>query len=402
MGWVSFLTDVASEMVFPLLPAFIDTTLGAGKLGLGFIEGIAETTASLARLPSGVLSDRMAKRKPLILFGYGLASIVRPLMGLATAGWQALFIRFSDRLGKGIRGAPRDALIADTTDRRMHGRAFGFHRAMDHAGAAVGPILAFLFLSWWPDGIRTLFLCSLIPGLAAVLVILIAVRESSVNPESDSENRDIQKNSPNEAPQRQENKASVWTHDRRFPVLLVALIVFALGNSTDAFLLLRARELGIEARFLPLLWFFFHLGKSTNNLLGGKVSDRMDPRIPLAAGFAVYCVVYVLFGLATSAWQAVTLFLAYSIYFGLAEPAEKTLVAKWVPVELRGTAFGWFNLATGIAMLPASLAFGWIWQYSRFGAMGAFGFGAVLALVAAVLILATYLMPGPQGSKPAN
>lgn len=403
LGWVSFLTDVASEMVFPLLPTFIDSTLGAGKLGLGLIEGLAETTASLARLPSGIWSDRMSRRKPLILFGYGLAGLARPLMGLATSSWHALFIRFSDRLGKGIRGAPRDALIADATASSMHGRAFGFHRAMDHAGASVGPIFAFLFLTWWPDEIRTLFLFSLLPGLAAFLLILFAIREKTGKPDRRKETAALAEEPPTTPQVFPGSQATrVLTEDRRFAVLLIALVVFALGNSTDAFLLLRAQELGIEARYLPLLWFLFHVAKSVGNLIGGRISDWMDPRLPLAAGFLVYGVVYLGFGLATTAGQGLSLFLAYSIYYGLAEPSERTLVARWVPKDLRGTAFGWYNLAIGITMLPASLLFGWIWQYSGQGVLGAFAFGSMASLLATLLVLATYLTPKPRHSKPAK
>ena len=412
LGWVSLLTDVATEMVFPLLPRFIDTVLGAGKLGLGLIEGVAESTAALVRLPSGVWSDRLRRRKPLVLAGYSVAGLVRPLMGLAVAPWQALVIRFTDRLGKGMRGAPRDALIADVTDPSVRGRAFGFHRAMDHAGAAIGPVLAFVFISLWPMHLRTLFLLTLVPGLIVLAVLLIAVREPPRRPATS----DLPEDHPSGPPALTESAAGVqssqpgprWSlaafapHFRWF---LLALVVFTLGNSTDAFLLIRAEELGVPYRYLPLLWFAFHVAKSAANLFWGRWSDRLDPRRLILAGWLVYAAVYLGFGFAHTVLEVAVLFLLYAVYYGLTEPAEKALVALWVPADLRGTAYGWYNLMIGVMALPASLIFGGIWQLTAWGAPAAFAFGAALSLVAAALLAMTFVFASdaarPKGDERA-
>ena len=386
LGWVSLLTDVASEMIYPLLPRFLVHTLKAGPIGLGLIEGLAESTAALLKLPSGVLSDRMRRRKPLILAGYGLAGLVRPLMGLAVLPWHALAIRMTDRLGKGVRGAPRDALIADVTPPAHRGRAFGFHRAMDHAGAALGPLLAYLFLTIWPGEYRTLFLLTIVPGIAVVLVLLFGVRE-----------RDRGGPTPTAATAAPSTTAvkSRWRlrhFDRRFGLYMAALTLFVLGNSTDMFLLLRADELGLPPVYLTLLWSGFHVAKSLANLAGGRWADRFDARALLLAGWLVYAAVYLGFGLATSVTQVVALFFAYAAYYGLTEPAEKALVARWSPADIRGAGFGWYNLVLGLGALPASLIFGWLWQ-SSWGAKGAFGFGAALALASCGLLAATFLVP---------
>jgi MFS family permease len=387
LGVVSLLTDTASEMIYPLLPAFLLSLPGFSKVTLGLIEGVAETTAALLRLPSGVLSDRLPRRKPLILLGYGVAGLVRPLIGLATAPWQALAIRFTDRLGKGIRGAPRDALIADVTAPAARGRAFGFHRAMDHAGAALGPLLAFAFLEIWPGQLTTLFLLAIIPGIAVVLVVLFAVRE----PARES-SPPVAEQTPVDSTGGKASRWSLAAFDPRFRWYLAALVVFVLGNSSDAFLLVRMQDLGMPKQHLPLLWCGFHVAKSLLNLLGGRWADRFESRALVAGGWLLYAVVYLGFGLAQTVSQGIGLFLAYSIYYGLTEPAEKALVAHWSPAGVRGAGFGWFNLAVGIGSLPASLAFGWIWDRPGLGPLAAFGMGAGLALIAAVLLAVTFLV----------
>jgi MFS family permease len=313
----------------------------------------------------------VARRKPLVLIGYGLASAVRPLIGLARSASQVLAIRVTDRIGKGIRTSPRDALIADSVDPAIRGRAFGFHRAADHAGAVIGPLIAFTFLSLAgrdPDDFRNLFLLTAIPGALAVAVLLFGVKEvPRVSPGEPGKDRPLDLKAP---------------LGRRFWGYLGVLFLFTLGNSTDAFLLLRAGELGIAPALIPILWAMLHVVKSLSSTPGGILSVRFGRRPLILAGWTVYAAVYFAFGRASETWHAWTLFAVYGIYFGLTEGVEKALVADLVPADRRGTAFGWYNLALGLGALPASLIFGAIWD--RWGSSSAFDFGAVLALAAAI------------------
>jgi MFS family permease len=350
-GWVSLLTDVATEMVYPLLPAFIETTLGGGKAALGLIEGVAETTAAVVRLPAGWLSDRFRRRKPLMLVGYGLAGLVRPLLAIVTVPWQALVVRFADRVGKGLRGAPRDALIADVTSAHERGRAFGFHRAMDHAGAAIGPLIAFAFLWLWPGEYRWLFGATLIPGLIVIAVLYFGVREPERNTQS-------------EAASGASHGLATQALRGPFVWLLAAILLFTLGRATELLVLSRVTDLGFPVLYVPLLWCVYNLAKSRLSLWGGRLGDRYDPRWPLLAGWATHVVVYVGFSFAVDQWQALTLFMVYALHWGLSEPAEKILVARWSGSDKRGTTFGWYHLAVGAAALPASAVFGWLWTES--------------------------------------
>jgi MFS family permease len=374
---VSLLTDASSEMIYPLLPLFLTGTLGAGPAALGAIEGAAETTAALLKLASGWWSDRVPRRKPLVLAGYGLSSLMRPLIALAQGAGQVLAVRVADRVGKGIRGAPRDALIADAADVSQRGRAFGFHRAMDHAGAVIGPLMAFALLQWVHLDLRTVFAWAIVPGIASVLVLALGVRERervAPPPAAPSARLGVAGALP----------ATYWRY-------LAVLVLFTLGNSSDAFLLLRAHDLGVPSASIPLLWAFHHVVKSTLATPGGALSDRMGRRPVIIAGWGLFAAVYVAFGLATQAWHMWALFVAYAGYFALVEGTEKALVADLVPATVRGTAYGWYNLAIGVAALPASLLFGAVWQ--RFGATTAFGAGAALALAAAAGLTAFVRVP---------
>lgn len=368
LGWASFLNDVASEMIFPLLPQFLLAGLGGNKFALGVIEGIADSASSIVKLWSGGWSDRIGSRKGLVLFGYSLAAVTRPLIGLITAPWQLLLIRLGDRVGKGTRNSPRDALIADSVVPEMRGRAFGFNRAMDHLGAAIGPILAAIFLWCWPAQYRPLFLLAVIPGLLVVLLLAIGLRESS---------------KPTAVAQRMN-----WTlrpFGNEFRLYLLALVIFTLGNSSDAFLLVRASELGVATPLLPVLWCVFHVLKSGGNMVAGRVVDRLGSRPMILGGWFVYAVIYLGFALASASWQVWLLFAGYAIFYAFTEPAEKTLVANLVGPDRRGLAYGWFNAAVGIGTFPASLLFGGL--YESFGALAAFGTGAGLALIAGLMLL---------------
>ena len=369
LGAVSFLTDVATEMTYPLIPVFLATVLGASATYVGTIEGAAETTAALLKFASGWWSDRVARRKPLVLAGYALASVVRPLIGLAQSAAQVLGIRVSDRVGKGIRTSPRDALIADSVDPAIRGRAFGFHNAADNLGAVLGPLIAFAFLRWEGLPLRTVFLLTAIPGALAVLTLVFGVREV-----------------PRTAPPKREGDAGLKASlGGRFWAYLCVLLLFTLGNSTDAFLLLRAGQLGVATSLIPILWALLNLVKAVSNTPGGILSDRIGRKPLIAAGWLVYAAVYFLFGRASQTWQAWALFAVYGVYFGLTEGVEKALVADLVPKNRRGAAFGWYNLAIGIGALPASLLFGALWD--RWGSATAFNFGALLALAAAVGVI---------------
>jgi MFS family permease len=324
LGAVSLLTDASSEMIYPLLPVFLNSVLGAGPLAIGAIEGAAESMASLLKLASGWWSDRLPRRKTLVVVGYGIASIVRPLVGLAQSVGQVLAIRLTDRAGKGIRGAPRDALIADAVEPSHRGRAYGFHRAMDHAGAVAGPLIAYALLSWGGFSLRTVFLLAAIPAAAAMITLVLGVKETR---------REVKK--PGKTTLARQGL------DRKFWSYLGVLLLFTLGNSTDALLILRATELGVTAALVPILWAVLHVVKSASSTPGGALSDRFGRRPLIISGWMVYGAVYLGFAVASATWHAWSLFIAYGLYFGMTEGVEKALVADLVPAEVRGAAFGW-------------------------------------------------------------
>ncbi|HEX2722393.1 MAG TPA: MFS transporter [Gemmatimonadaceae bacterium] len=369
LGAVSFLTDVATEMIYPLLPLFLSTVLGANASFIGAIEGTAESTAALLKLASGWWSDQVKKRKPLVVAGYVIATIARPFTAIAQSAAQVLLIRLTDRIGKGIRTAPRDALLAESAPPDARGRAFGFHAAMDNAGAVLGPVVAFALIRYFDLSLRSVFWLAAIPGALAVIVLVIAVREIRAS----------------EAAVEVRTAADLSSPDKlggRFWAYLAVVLLFTLGNSTDAFLLLRANQLGIAVALAPILWAFLNLVKALLGTWGGALSDRFGRKPLIVAGWLLYATVYFGFARATAAWHAWALFAAYGLFYALTEGTEKALVADLVPLSRRGAAYGWFNLAIGLGALPASLIFGAVWD--RAGASVAFTFGASLALLAAV------------------
>ena len=368
---VSFFTDVSSEMIYPLLPAFLTVTLGASASFVGAIEGAAESTAALLKLASGWWSDRVQRRKPLVVAGYTIASIMRPLVAIAQSAAQVLVIRVSDRVGKGIRNSPRDALIADSVDPSIRGRAFGFNRTGDHTGGVLGPLIAFALVQWLRMPLRTVFWWAVVPGALAVATVIFGVKEVP---------RQRVVRSPTNVP------ATKQPLDGRFWAVLGVILVFTLGNSTDAFLLLRAKQLGVPVALAPILWACLHVVKSASSIPGGALSDRIGRKPLLVSGWLLYALVYFAFGRASAAWHAWALFGVYGIFFGLTEGTERALVADIVPAAKRGTAFGWYNLTIGLGALPASILFGAIWD--RHGSTAAFDFGAALALAAALGITA--------------
>ena len=376
---VSFLTDASSEIIYPLLPIFLTTVLGTSAAAVGAIEGAAETTSALLKLASGWWSDRASRRKPLVVAGYALASLARPLVAVAQSAAQVLAIRLTDRVGKGIRGSPRDALIAESVDPAIRGRAFGFHRAADHAGAVVGPLIAFALLRWEQLPLRTVFLFAALPGVLSVIVLVLGVRETPRHARAASATK----------------KAGVPSLDvslgRAFWTFLACVLLFTLGNSTDAFLILRANQLGVSVALIPILWAALHVVKSAASVPGGALSDRFGRKPLILAGWAVYAAVYIGFGRATETWHAWALFLAYGTFFGLTEGTQAALIADLVGQARRGTAYGWYYLAVGIGALPASVLFGVVWD--RVSPRAAFDLGAALALAAALVLLAVRPRP---------
>jgi MFS family permease len=363
LGFVSLLNDTAGDMIHPLLPAFI-AAVGGGPEVLGLIEGVADAAASLVQIVSGYLADRIRRLKALTLAGYALANLLRPMLALATSWWEVLIIRFGDRAGKGVRTAPRDALLAYSTVSGSRGRAYGFHRAMDNAGAIAGPAVAYAMLARGLS-MRTVFACAAIPGGLAVVLLMITVREMSTQPAGEA----IQIGLP------------ASPAFRRF---LVASLVFTLGCSSDSFLLWRAREVGVPIEFAPLLWMLLAAVKSATSTWGGAMSDIAGRRKLILAGWSIYAAVYVGFALAHAQWQIWALFGIYGTFYGLSEGPEKALVVDLVRDEWRGRALGAYHAVVGIASLPASLMFGVVYQSG--GAPAAFAMGAALAIVAAILL----------------
>jgi MFS family permease len=387
---VSLLNDASSEIIYPLLPVFLSLTLGASPGIVGLIEGAAESVSSLLKLFSGYFSDRRGQRKVFVVLGYSLASFARPLLAFATAWYQVLAIRLTDRVGKGIRSAPRDAMIADTVAIEERGLAFGFHRAMDHMGAVVGPLLGFLLLIYFSadrnaptsSDFSKIFLLASIPALAAVLVAAFLVHES---PRKRKVN-DI-------AIALEPPRLSLRGFDSNFKTFLVIVALFTLSNSSDAFLLLRARSAGVSLSMIPLLWAMLHVSKVLSSLFGGDLSDRLGRRRLIVSGWILYAAVYAGFAFVTEEISVWILFLIYGIYFGLAEGAEKALVADLVRPDQRGTAFGLYNLAFSITVLPASLLMGAVWSW--WGPAPAFLLSAALGASAALLMLMLVRVPVP-------
>ncbi len=378
LGLVSLFTDVSSEMIYPLLPLFLTSILGAGQTFVGLVEGVAESAASLTKLGSGWLSDRLGQRKGLVVAGYTLSTLTRPLVAFALAPWHVLAVRFADRLGKGLRTSPRDALIAASTDAVIRGRAYGFHRSMDHLGAVAGPALAFGLLAMLGERLRMIFLLAAIPGFLSVLILVLWVSEVQVE----------------RAASREPRRAARL--DGQLIRFLLVVTLFTLGNSSDAFLLLRARDVGIAVAHLPLLWMFFHVIKAATGMPGGILSDLRGRRGAIIAGWLIYALAYLGFGAASHPWQIWALFAFYGLYFGLTEGVERALIADLVPAERQASAFGVYHFCIGIAALPSSLLMGYLYQ--RFGAGIAFTTGAILAALAALLLL-TLLRPSSVQSR---
>lgn len=368
LGLVSLFTDISSQMIYPLLPIFLSSVLGVSTAFIGLLEGIAESTASILKVFSGWYSDKIKKRKPIVLCGYSLSTIGKPFLYLATAGWHVLAVRFIDRVGKGIRTSPRDALVSDSSLPEKRGKAFGIQRAMDRLGAFLGPLLAFAILPLINNNLRLLFLFAFFPALIAVLIIVFLLKEKPHIHQTDKKGKHL----------------FAKNHfSRNFKVFILIIAVFTLGNSSDAFLILRSKDLGVKVVFIPILWLMYNFVCSVSSIPFGHLSDKIGRKRTTLLGFFVYAVVYL--GFAFSNTQSlIWVFMAlYGIYYGLSEGVLRAYVADLIEDKsVLATAYGIYNTVIGLCMFPASLIMGILWQ--QFSPTVAFAFGASLALLSAI------------------
>ena len=390
---MSFFQDVGSEMVQPLLPVFLRTVLGASMPVIGLIEGVAQSVASVLKPVSGWVSDRMGRRRPAILLGYWLAACTRPLMAVAGSPWHVLGLRFADRVGKGVRTAPRDALIADSTDPAYRGKAFGLHRALDNMGAAVGMLAATLILLGLTTDLRVVFWVAGVVGLVAPCIVIFGVRERRNAPES-------QQAEVGDVPGGPALGAAV---NPSLVKWYVVVFVFWLGNSADAFLILKARLLGLPLWQVPLIMCVMNVVRALCATHAGALSDRLGRKEVILFGWLFYALVYVGFAFADTQRAMYVLFAAYGLYYAITEGAERALVTDMSPQKGRATALGLYHFTAGIAALPASVICGLLWQWHRLGIYGprvALGFGAACALLAAVMF--AVLIPGRRRPAPGD
>ena len=382
-GLVSFLTDVSSDMVYPLLPLFLTAKLGATMGFVGLIEGFAESTAAFFMLAAGTLADRVKDRTRLVFGGYGLSSIAKPLIALAQSPWVVFFVRFADRIGKGVRSSPRDALIADSTDPAYRGKAYGLHRSMDDAGAVLGPLLATILLATWVKDLRVLFWIAAIPGFLAVVLIAWKVREV-----------------PQEQRVRRKGEPFRFRPPKgKLRIFLGIYFIFILSASSDAFLLLRAGELGVPNMYLPSLWMVLNLVKALLTYPLGALSDRLGRRRVILCGWVIYAFVYLGFAFASRLWHVWALFTAYGLFYAFTEGGERALLADYADPAERGQTFGWYYFIVGLGMLPASLLFGALWQIG--GSRLAFTVSAGISSLAAAALL-VFLLKVPSSRRALN
>lgn len=407
LGVISLLTDTASEAIYPLLPMFLTAVLGARPLALGLIEGVAEATSSVLKIVAGRASDRSGRRRPWVVAGYTLSSLVRPLMAFVTGWGQVFALRFIDRVGKGVRSAPRDAWLASMAAADARARVFSFHRAMDHTGAILGPVVAAALLWLWPGAFRAVFFATLLPGLAVVALLLRLPRdpgpasrvdEGGASPTAIGENDSAALPLPATGGRAgHDGPAGAVRLPGSFVRILTVILVFTLGNSTDAYLLLRLTDSGVPPALVPLAWAALHLVKASSSFVGGAVADRWGRRVAIGSGWAIYAAVYAGFATVSAPAALTALFLVYGVHYGLSEGPERALVADVVDPARRGLAFGLYNAALGFGALAASLVFGLLWE--AFGPPAAFWTGAGLALAAVGLLWA--LVPETNRVAPA-
>lgn len=366
LGLVSLFTDLSTEMGYALIPIFLKDVLKASPVFIGLIEAIAEATASVLKAFSGYISDRIRKRKLPSLLGYSLSTLTKPFLAIATRPWHVFFIRFSDRFGKGIRAAPRDALIADSTKAEHFGRAYGFHKMLDNLGAVLGPLAAFLVLAHSAQNFRLVFGLAFIPGFIAVLMMLLGVQDTKTTSKP--------------------NFSFSWRKlSPRFKLFLIIMVVFTLGNSSDAFLILRARDLGVTATLIPMLWLVFNVSNFFSAYPAGILSDRIGRQKVIFLGWMIFSICYAGLSFSRGSHAAWFIFLVYGFYYGFSEGNIKAFIADITTPELRGTAFGIFHTVIGLTLLPANLVMGWLWQ--AVGFQKALWAGAGLSLIAGLALI---------------
>ncbi len=368
LSFNSCLTDISREMIYPLLPIFLNVVLGAGTAFVGLVEGIAESTSSILNLVSGLLSDRVRKRKTIMLWGYGLSAVTRPLVAIATAGWHILIIRFVEKVGKGIRVPPRDALISESCSIEHRGKAFGIHRAVDNTGSILGPLISFYLLTLLGNDYRSLFWIASIPAFLALGILTFFVTEEP-------------KSAPAIEKPAVKPKFNLRQFDKKFQLFLISTLAFELADSSNAFLLIRVKDMGLSLALVPIIYLFCNIFKTFGSLPGGSLSDKFGRRNLLAIGWLGYGLTYFGFAFGGSISLAWFLFGIYGLFYGMTEAVKKALVADLVPTELRGSAYGIHSFIAKLAKLPASLIVGIVWQ--AHGAALAFSIGAVLSIAAA-------------------
>jgi MFS family permease len=368
-GLVSFFMDVSSEMIYPLVPLFLANVLGVNKSIIGLIEGIAESTASLLKVFSGWFSDRIGNRKWLMAAGYGISTLSRPIIALAIGWHHVMGSRFMDRFGKGVRTAPRDAIIAESSEKTHLGRAFGFHRSMDTMGAVVGPALAFFLLGLFSNNYRMVFWLSMIPGAIAVLLIIFFIKEKKKT----------------SLPHSERPKLTLKHFDWKFKFFVAIATLFAIGNSSDVFLILRAQQVGIPALMIPIVYLLFNLIYSLSAIPAGIAADRFGRKRVILLGFVLFAILYYGFAIAENTATIWVLFGLYGFFMGLTEGIQKAFLVTIIPSDFKATAFGVYNTAVGLAMLPASLIGGWLWDHVSPAAT--FYYGAITAGLSAMLFV---------------
>ena len=372
LGTVSLLTDISREMIFPLLPLYLTSVLGAGTAFVGLVEGIAESTSSVLHLLAGWLSDRIRKRKTLMLWGYGLSAVTRPLVALATAGWHILLVRFVEKVGKGIRVTSRDALIAESATVENRGKSFGLHRSLDNIGSIIGPLLAFSLLAHLGNNYRLVFWIASIPAFLGLggLAFYVSEKERAIDKTEKITIKGLFDLKP---------------FQKNFKCFLLITAIFEMANSSNAFLLLRVKDVGLSVELIPIIYLFCNIFKTVSSLPGGMLSDKLGRRNMLACGWVIYGLSYLGFAFFTSVSQAWVIFGIYGLFSGMTEGIKKALVTDLVPQEIRGAAFGLHSFISSFIQLPASLLLGIVWQ--KYNAVIAFSLGGGMAIAAGCLLL---------------
>ena len=394
-GLVSFFMDMSSEMIYPLVPIFLSSVLGVNKSVIGLIEGIAESTASLLKVFSGWFSDRIGKRKILLIVGYGISTLSRPIIALSTLWGHVLAFRFTDRFGKGIRGAPRDAIIAESTPHKDLGRSFGFHRGMDTLGAVIGPAIAFILLSLFTGNYRLVFWLSIIPGIIAVMIIVFFIKERGQGFKGSRDQVKVSEDK-NLNP-RTFLPSTPRSFDWRFKAFVAIATLFALGNSSDVFLILKATDTGVKETQIPIIYLCFNLVYALTAIPAGILSDRIGRKRIILAGFILFGFIYWGFASASEQKHIWGLFLLYGVFMGLTEGIQKAYLGTIIPDKFRATGYGIFNTFTGIAIFPASVVAGWLWD--KYGAHATFYYGSITAFLSALLFILFIITARRKGQR---